>query len=97
MFFIDGWVETSPLIPGLCVSPAWQELRSRKASGDLESDESLPVSAVRSTTLSVSGRPSPCRRLLAPRSARDRSARRLPPCGSCGPEVLVGGRPEHEH
>src|SRR5918994_779281 len=60
------------------------------------SSESPPVSAVRST-LSMLAKHSPRGRLLALRPVRHLSARRQPPCGSCGPEVVLGGRPEHEH
>src|SRR5215211_3267848 len=49
------------------------------------------------STLSISAKHSPCRWLLALRPVRHRWARRQPPCGSCSPEVVVGGRPEHEH
>src|SRR5215218_545043 len=60
------------------------------------SSESPSVAEVWST-LSMSAKHSPCRWLLALRPVRHRSARRQPPCGSCSPEVVVGGRPEHEH
>src|ERR671911_1930237 len=49
------------------------------------------------STLSMSAKHSPCTWLLALRPVRHRSARRQTPCGSCSPEVVVGGRPEHEH
>src|SRR5215217_3024839 len=49
------------------------------------------------STLSMSAKHSPCGWPLALRPVRHRSGRRQPPCGSCSPEVVVGGRPEHEH
>src|SRR5829696_3738313 len=71
-------------------------LSSLTSQQALRSSESPSVAAVWST-LSISAKRSPYRWLLALRPVRHLSARRQPPCGSCSPEVVVGGRPEHEH
>src|SRR5215208_1731767 len=71
-------------------------LSSLTSDQALRSSES-PLAAEVWSTLSMSAKHSLCRWPPALRPIRHRWARRQPPCGSCSQEVVVGGRPEHEH